>query len=371
MVRKVYLILFLWLVCDATTLLAQQQPRPVSPEVLGDRRVIFRLWAPQASDVQLSGDWMGREPPVKFTKGDDGVWSVTIGPMAPNIYTYGFLVDGVRASDPSCRCSLTSASRFSSSRFVIAGEAPQVWDSQNNPPGTLHHERFFSRLQQRMRRFVVYTPPGYEASARRQYPVLFLLPGTPGDEHDWTSGGGFAEVMFDNLIAKSQMEPMIVVMHASDVLENGRRDDNLRAFEPILVDELVPIVRKRYRTRSQPNLWALAGLSLGGEFAMTVGLRHPEIFRTVASISGSLVPNSFENRFGQVFVNSKAVARDYRLIWVGCGSEDIFFGGAQEFTERLRKAEIPHVFRQYQGAHVMPVFRHELAELLPVLFRRP
>ena len=358
-----------FLVCLATAMVAQEQPRLVSPEVSADRKVTFRLRAPGAAEVLLSGDWMGRQPPVVLVKGDNGVWSTTVGPMEPNLYTYGFIVDGVRASDPSCRCSLTSAARFSSSRFVITGDTPQIWESQNRPPGTLHHERFLSKQQQRMRRFVVYTPPGYEPGGSRRYPVLLLLPGTPGDEHDWTSGGGFAEVMFDNMIAQGQMVPMIVVVHASDVLENGRRDDNLKVFEPIIVEELVPILKKLYRVESQPRAWAIAGLSLGGEFALAVGLRHPELFRTVASLSGSLVPASFDSRFGQALVNSDRIARDYRLIWVGCGSEDIFFGGAQAFAARLDAAKIPHTFRTYGGAHVMPVFRHELADLLPLLFR--
>jgi enterochelin esterase family protein len=138
----------------------------------------------------------------------------------------------------------------------------------------------------------------------------------------------------------------------------------------MLVDELLPMVRKRYQVSTEPRQWAIAGLSLGGEFAMTIGLRHPELFRVVASLSGSLVPASFDNRFGQVLANPKAVAKDYKLIWVGCGSEDIFFGGAKAFAERLQAANIPHVFLQFAGPHVMPVFRQELAELLPLLFRR-
>ena len=102
----------------------------------------------------------GRQPPLPLAKGTDGVWTVTIEPTEPNIYTYGFLVDGVRASDPSCRCNLTSAGRFSSSRFVIPAASPRAWEHQNKPAGALHHERFFSTHQGRMRPFVVYTPPG-------------------------------------------------------------------------------------------------------------------------------------------------------------------------------------------------------------------
>jgi enterochelin esterase-like enzyme len=352
---------------------AQEPPPIVSPEIHDDRRVTFRMWAPDASDVKLSGNWMGPQPPAPLTKGDAGVWTVTVAPMEPNIYSYGFLVNGVRTTDPSCRCSFSSAGRFSDSRFTIPATPPRWWEPQHRPPGTLHHERFISARQKRMRHFVVYTPPDYESSRSRQYPALVLLPGTPGDENDWTSGGGFAEVMFDNLIASGGMVPMVIVMHASDVLDRpGQRrgDENLGEFEAILVNELLPLVRRRYRVSADPRSWAIAGLSLGGEFGMYAGLKHPELFRTVASISGSLVPSSFDVRFGPALADHAAGKRDYRLIWVGCGSEDIFFGGAKEFSGRLQAAKIPHVFRPFPGPHSMAVARQELAELLPLLFQQ-
>jgi enterochelin esterase family protein len=366
MKRFLYLVSSVWL---ATVTVAQQRQRLVSPEVSADRKVTFRLWAPRAAEVRLSGDWMGSQRPIGLAKADNGVWSVTVGPLDPNIYTYGFLVDGMRATDPSCGCSLVSAGRFSSSRFVITDKPPRMWESQNQPPGTVHHERFFSKQQQRMRSFLVYTPAGYEASGSRQYPVLVLMPGSPGNEHDWTSGGGFAEVMFDNLIAQGRMVPMIVAIHSSDVLENGSHDENLRLFERIVVDELVPIMKKLYRVEAQPRGWAIAGRSLGGEFAMAVGLRHPELFRSVASLSGSLIPSSFDNHFGRALANPQGIARDYRLIWVGCGSEDSFLAGAKAFAGLLDAARVPHTFRTYSGPHIMPVFRQELADLLPLLFR--
>jgi enterochelin esterase family protein len=365
-------------VCLAFPVAAQNQSALVSPEVLPDRGVIFRFRAPQASEVKLSGNWMGSQPPVALKKAGDGVWTVTVPPLEPNLYSYGFIVDGVRTTDPSCRCSFTSAGRFSESSFVVPGNPSRAWEPQNRPPGSLRVERFFSVRQQRMRRFIVYTPPGYDALRSRRYPALVLLPGTPGDENDWTSGGGFAEVMFDNLIAAGQMLPMVVVMHASDVLDRAgarRSDENLREFEAILTKELLPLVKKQFRVRTDPRSWAIAGLSLGGEFAMHVGLNHAELFRTVASISGSLVPadageagrSSFEARFGPAL--AAAPVRDYRLIWVGCGSDDIFFPGAKAFAEKLKSARIPHIFRQFPGPHAMPVARLQLAELLPLLFR--
>jgi enterochelin esterase family protein len=352
---------------------AQKAPTVVSPEIAKDRSVIFRLWAPKASDVQLSGNWMGPRPPVPLTKGEDGVWTTTVAPLQPNIYSYGFIVDGIRTPDPSCRCTLASARRFVDSVLLIPGETPRPWEMQNNPPGTLHHERFFSARQQRMRSFVVYTPPGYEQQGSRRYPVLVLLPGTPGDENDWTSGGGFAEVVLDNLIAGRRIVPMLVVVHASDALDRAgerRADKNLEEFEAILVGELLPLIRKRYRVSSQPESWAVAGLSLGGEFGMHVGLKHPEIFRTVASLSGSLVPDSFDQRFASLLARPDVRRGTYRLIWVGCGSEDVFLEGAKAFAERLRAGGIPHVFRQFDGPHSMAVARLQLAELLPQLFQR-
>ena len=351
---------------------AQKEPTVVSPEIAKDRSVTFRIWAPKASDVQLSGNWMGPRPPVPLTKDEEGVWTTRVAPLEPNIYSYGFIVDGIRTPDPSCRCTLASARRFVDSMLLIPGETPRPWEVQNNPPGTLHHERVFSARQQRMRSFVVYTPPGYEQQRSRRYPVLVLLPGTPGDENDWTSGGGFAEVVLDNLIAEQRMVPMLVVMHASDALDRAgerRADKNLEEFEAILVGELLPLIRKRYRVSSQAESWAVAGLSLGGEFGMHVGLKHPEIFRTVASLSGSLVADSFPHRFASLLDRPDVRRGAYRLIWVGCGSEDVFLDGAKAFAERLRGAGIPHVFRQFNGPHSMAVARLQLVELLPQLFR--
>ncbi|HEU4892645.1 MAG TPA: alpha/beta hydrolase-fold protein [Vicinamibacterales bacterium] len=358
---------------------AQDPPRLVSPEVRPDRTVVFRFWAPTAKEVRLSGDWVSG-PPIGLVKSADGVWTATQGPLEPNIYQYAFLVDGVRTDDSSCRCTYAfGAGRGASSRFTIAAQPPSPWEGQNRPPGTLHHERFFSQSQQRMRGFVVYTPPGYDVTAPRRYPVLVLLAGAPGDETEWTSGGGFAEVLFDNLIAAGRMAPAIVVMHASDVdsrASTRRGDANLGQFEKILVAELLPLVRQRYAVRTDVNSWAIAGLSLGGEFGMYVGLRHPELFGNIGSISGSLVAGgdpeeglpSMAERFGSALARPD-VARNYKLIWIGCGTADNVCRGSRVFAERLEAARVPHTWREYSGAHQMPVFRHELVDFVQLLFR--
>jgi enterochelin esterase family protein len=314
-----------------------------------------------------------------MTKDGQGVWTATQGPLEPNIYTYAFIVDGIRADDPSCRCaSAFGGGRGPASRFTIGAQPPAPWENQNRPAGTLHHERFFSKTQQRMRGAVVYTPPGFDPKATRRYPVLVLLPGTPGNETDWT-GGLLADVLFDNLIADGNMTPAIVVMHASDVdrrTPTRRGDENLAQFERILVDELIPLVKQRYPVRGESSAWAIAGDSLGGEFSMAAGLRHPELFGSIASISGSLVPRgdpeeklpSMDERFGAALARPGA-SKAYTIIWVGCGTTDIVCRGSRVFVDKLEAAKVPHVWREYADGHAAPVFRRELADLLPLLFR--
>jgi enterochelin esterase family protein len=229
-----------------------------------------------------------------------------------------------------------------------------------------------------MRAALVYTPPGYDPRASRRYPVFVLLSGAPGDETEWTTTG-LAEVVFDNLIAEGTMTPAIVVMHASDVDQRAttrRGDQNLGQLERILVDELVPLITQRYRVRTDVGSWAIGGVSLGGEFAMYAGLRHPELFGSIASMSGSLVPRgdpeeglpSMDERFGP-FLARTNIARNYRLIWIGCGSADVVCRGSRVFVQRLEASKVPHVWREYTGGHQMPVFRRELVDLLPLLFR--
>jgi enterochelin esterase family protein len=357
-------------VLAGATAIAQQAQRPtfVSPEVLPDGRVTMRLWAPKASDVLLSGDWMGPQPAPPLARDVSGVWAITVGPLSPGLYSYAFIVDGVRADDPVCRCSFTAAERFASSRLIVPAASPQVWNERGAPKGSLRHEAL-AQAGVQARRVVVYTPAAYERDLSARYPVLILLSGTPGTETDWTSGGGFSEIIFDNLIDAGAMQPMIVVMHASDVLRNGRRADNLREMEPIVSRLLVPEIQKRFRVRPEPEWWALGGVSLGGEYALTIGLRHPELFRTVMSISGSLVPSDFDDRFGAALANAERIRKNYRLVWIGSGSEDTFVGGAKALVSRLTAAEIPHQFFELPGPHVMPVFRKQLIEVLPRLFR--
>ena len=350
-----------------------QAPKPpsfTSPEVNG-QKVTVRIYAPKATQVLMTGDWMGRfDKPIALSRGPDGVWAGTAGPLEPNVYFYTFVVDGVRVADPMNSDTVVSGGgRFPQSGFYIRGESAAPWESQPVPAGSLHREFFESSLQQRERSYYVYTPPNYRGTGGQRFPLLVLLPGTPGTEADWTAIG-MANRVFDNLIAKGAMQPMLVLMPRADVLvKGGTRADNLKEFEPLLAREVLPHFESRYRVKAGPDARAIAGYSLGGELALTVGLRRPDLFRAAGSFGGSLFEKDFEDRFGKALADPASLARQYSLIWIGCGSGDLFLPGSRRLSEILKEKNVTNTFREIAGNHGMPAFRSLLIEFLQALFR--
>src|SRR5688572_24009104 len=347
--------------CFCVSFAFAQSPRPpslLSPEVSTDRTVTFRIYAPKATDVQVTGDWMGRaDKPILMSKQHDGVWVGNAGPLEPNVYFYAFSVDGVLTSDPANSNTIVTGGRFSQSHLEIRGDTALPWEIQSVRKGTIHVEFFDSALQGQERSYYVYTPPGYENKRGSGLPTLVLLPGTPGTEADWITAG-LVNRIFDNLIAQRKVSPVLVLMPRADVLlKGGTRADNLREFEPLLVREVLPHFESRYRTKGKPELRAIAGYSLGGELALTVGLRHPELFRTVGSFGGSLFERDFEDRFGRAWVDPKTISSRYRLIWIGCGSGDLLLPGNLKFGEILNRKNIQHTFSEIAGNHSTPTFR--------------
>src|SRR3954447_10800154 len=201
---------------------AAQGPRIVSPEVLPDRRVSFRLLAPKAGEVLLNGNWdNGRN--IKLTKDDQGIWSVTTGPLGEQLWGYSFSVDGVKVLDPGNGEYQRDGARYDN-LLMISGAASDLWEFKPDiPHGTVQAIWYPSEiLKQKGRRMYVYTPPGYERSTAK-YPVLYLLHGGGGDEDAWTTMGR-ANVIMDNLIAAGKAKPMIVVMpngNATQIVSQG------------------------------------------------------------------------------------------------------------------------------------------------------
>jgi len=380
----------------------------VSPEVLPDGRVTFRLNAPGATAVSVSGDWPeGRN--VAMTKDGNGIWSVTVGPLKPELWMYSYTIDGARAIDPRNVNIARDGANYLST-FFVNGPGAAPYQVSDIPHGTLHIDWYPSPSLKLTRRAYVYTPPGYGSGTGR-YPVLYLLHGGGGDEEAWTSMGRTPQIL-DYLIAQGKTRPMIVVM------TNGNADQRAAqnlvppaarggggmsasptaaaalAFPESLVADVVPYVDKTYRTLADRQNRAIAGLSMGGMHAATAALSHPETFAWVGCFSGAypVWPGARKivdmgtvapTRSGpgrnerlnmeavdKLFptVNGKSAA--FRLFYVAAGLDDFVLESGRDFLDWLKSRGIPYVNVETPGyAHVWPFWRVALMDLAPRLFQ--
>ncbi len=342
-----------------------------SPEVAPDHRVTFRILAPKASEVTLTGDWLGSTPPPALTKDEHGVWSITLGPFEPSIYIYNFNVDGMAVADPvNPRIKLRA--RTSASMVEVKDDAPAFWEPRDVPHGAVEINWEKSKaIGGETRAMWVYTPPEYAKTSRR-YPVLYLLHGSNDTAAGWTMAGN-ANFVLDNLLADKKMVPMIVVMpfgHATPfgvpAPPGGVTNDAL--FEEYLLQDVIPTVEARYRISAGRENRAIAGLSMGGGQSLRIGLGHLDLFSAVASFSGA-VPGDFETRFAAQLKDAKATNQKLKVLWIGCGQQDSLFPRSKNLSDLLTKYQVKHVFHPTDGVHNYTVWRKYLAEYAPLLFR--
>jgi enterochelin esterase family protein len=341
-----------------------------SPEVAPDHRVTFRVYAPKASEVTLTGDWLGTTAPPKLAKDERGVWSLTLGPMEPSIYIYSFNVDGIAMADPvNPRMKLRA--RTSASLLEVRDDSPAFWEARDVPHGTVEINWEKSKvIGGETRAIWIYTPPRYARTTRR-YPVLYLLHGSNDTAAGWTTAGN-ANFVLDNLLAGGQAVPMMVVMpfgHATTfgvpVPAGGMTNDAL--FEEYLLKDVIPTVESGYRVAPGRENRAIAGLSMGGGQSLRIGLGHVDLFSSVASFSGA-IPADFETRFAGLLKDPKSTNQQLRTLWIGCGRQDSLFARSQNLSDLLTKYQVRHVFYPTDGVHNYTVWRKYLAEFAPLLF---
>jgi len=345
----------------------------ISPEVQADRRVVFRLSAPNAKEVKLHCDGVNN---AVMQKDEHGVWAFTSDPLEPDIYTYSFRVDGVRMIDPANSSLKYNLLNFDSQVYV-PGPQSLPWEVNDVPRGLLHHHFYKSTVAEDNRDFIVYTPPGYDPTARKRYPVLYLLHGYSDDASAWSEAGR-ANVILDNLIARDQAKPMIVVMPLGygtmDMVKGGpsrtRMSDSwprsLAKFSDTLLDEVMPQVEKTYRVKQDRQDRAIAGLSMGGAESLVVGLKHLDRFAWIGAFSAGGVGTNYAGQFPAL--NAKANDQ-LRLLWLGCGQEDKLIKGNQQFCDWLKSQGIHYTWVESPGAHNFRVWRRYLAEFAPRLFQ--
>ncbi len=342
--------------------------RVVSPEVGPDGKVTFRLKAPDASKVEVHCEGVKESA---MQKDDQGVWSLTSEALEPDIYSYNFTVDGVRAIDPSNPLIKYNLINISSEAHV-RGPKTLAWEMNDVPHGELHRHLYHSEIGGDDRDFIVYTPPGYDSSSHRRYPVLYLLHGFSDNTIAWTATGR-AHVILDNLIARKEAKPMIVVMPLGygkmEVLRNRAAwNDNLTEFRSALLTEVMPRAEKEYRISEKQADHAIAGLSMGGTESLLIGLNETGKFGWVGSFSEGGLGTDFASRFPELDKSGKA-PEGLRLLWIGCGEQDGLLKDNQALTGWLEKKEIAHTWVHIPGQHSFRVWRRDLAQFAPLLFQ--
>ncbi|MGV3532334.1 MAG: esterase [Chthoniobacteraceae bacterium] len=338
-----------------------------SPEIHEDRKVTFRLTAPDATEVTVAGQSIGRNP---LTKGEKGVWSVTVGPVEPGVWEYSLYVNGVQMIDPG-NPDLKPQPSPRTSILHIPSNPPQPWDFQQIPHGTLHRHQFSSSSLGRMREFLVYTPPGYELEQSARFPVLYLIHGFSDNQDSW-SGHGKAHWILDSLIAQGKVTPMIVVMPDGHPVPpgGGPREDywksNSEAFEHELVKEIVPMIDRHYRTKAEAPARAVAGLSMGGGHSLHTGLRHLQSFGSIGAFSAA-VPG--KEQVAEQFAKPQEVNQQLKLLWIACGKKDFLLERNRQFISLLKEQGIQHQWLETEGDHSWPVWRDYLTQFTPLLFK--
>jgi enterochelin esterase family protein len=346
---------------------------PVSPEVRTDRTVTFRLFAPKASEVLLMGSpgiLEFTKKPLPLVKDGQGVWSLTIGPLPPGFYTYGYAIDGgLRMPDPA-NPNLELRRWGPTSLFLVLGEEKAVFEERRVPHGTVHVNFYDSPNLHAQRMVYVYTPPGYETGSQK-YPVLYLLHGNGQIEASWTWTGR-ANVIMDNLLADGKIRPMIVVMpyghvqreiHPPGAAAAPGPGADMAAIEKELITAVKPLVESRYRVLAQRTSRAIAGLSMGSAQSLTIGLHNLDHFAYIGAFSGSGSRAEWE-KADPAILNQKL-----KVLWLGCGTEDFAYAGMKALNELLTQKKVKHIWNPSGAGHSWPNWQAYLSKYAPLLFR--
>lgn len=363
-----------------------QTPRPpfvVSPKVNADKTVTFSYLAPNATTVLLGGGQFGAVD-VPMTKNAEGVWSVTFGPIKPDIYPYSFKIDGVTVNDPA-NTYLFPNERFKGSLVEIPSDIPAIYALKNVPHGTISYE-YYPSVEGSTGTIVVYTPAGYTKEMAKKYPVYYLISGTTDTEETFWKVGK-TNLILDNMIAEGKAKPMIVVMpygnpmariaeqigkdKPADVTSRDG-DDALRRmkmFETDLITNIIPFTEKNYRTLDDRENRAIGGFSRGGGQTLRAAFNNVDKFAYVCSYASYISPAEMDKSFTNITANPAKTNKDFKLLFSGIGTDDFLFKGTTEWENYLKDKNIN--FKSYvtDGGHTWMNVKKYLNETLPLLFK--
>ena len=381
-----------------------EAPRPATsnvmnaqfPAVYADGRASFRLRAPNATKVQLqpggSDNGLGLEP-IDLTKGADGNWTATSAPAVPGFHYYWFVVDGLQVNDPGAQTFFGWARDTSGIEIPSPGE--DFYLPRDVAHGQVRQEWYLSKTTGQWRRAFVYTPPDYDKNTSARYPVLYLQHGAGENETGW-SRQGRANFILDNLIAAKQALPMIIVMDhgyatavtpaaappaapapapaAGDAAGRGRGAGVLAqsAFERVVIEDLIPAIDARYRTRADREHRAMAGLSMGSGQALQISLRNLDKFSWVGLFSGSAPSGDLATAYSGTFANGAEFSRKVHLFFMGAGAAETRVTAAVDAAKAaLEGRGVKNVvtFTSAGTSHEWQTWRRCLKEFAGKLFR--
>lgn len=347
-----------------------------SPEVHDDGTVTFRLRAPNAKEVKLpSGSILATlgkgNDPIPFTRGDDGVWTLTIGPLEPDMYAYHFNVDGMQIADPSnTYAAFTAMPPYS--QLIVHGKEPAYYDAKNVPHGNVTRHIYHSKVTNGERELYVYTPPAYDP--KKKYPVLYLLGGSGELPSNWIYDGR-ANLIMDNLLAEGKAVPMLIVIPNNQVIHRNHPQHTELTFDIMereLRDHVIPLIDSNYSTIKEAKGRAISGLSMGGRHSMFIGFRSLDIFANFGILSaGDTTPEtSLKDFLNDPDVNNKV---DYLFVGQGMKEAQGFFNQrVQALREALNNHNIDHEYYVGgHGGHDWSTWRHLLYyRFLPNLWKK-
>lgn len=364
----------------------------VSPEIHDNNTVTFRFKAPKAVRVQLTGDFLPVQKNAKFEapgivdlkEGQEGVWEYTTPePLKPELYSYSFIVDGLRMNDPANVYLIRDVSTLTNV-FIIGGDRADFYKVNPVPHGTVSRIWYDSPALGLERHMTVYTPAGYETSGKR-YPVLYLLHGMGGDEEAWISLGRTAQIL-DNLIAQGKAKPMIVVMPNGNASQEAAPGESSRGMVPPTMQlpktmegsyeqafpEIVKFIDKNYRTIKSKSGRAIAGLSMGGFHSLHISKQYPDMFNYIGLFSAAIMPNKevsspiYENMEGKLKVQFD---KNPALYWIAIGKTDFLYKANEEYRKLLDEKGYKYTYYESDEGHIWKNWRIYLTEFVPMLFR--
>ena len=356
------------------------------PVINPDKTVTFRYYAPNADTVEVNGDFLSKaQRPALMKNNGNGLWEYTTSkPVKPEIYTYSYIVDNQKVLDPLNMFVWRNISDLYNI-FIIPGEKTDNYQIKDVPHGTVSAVWYSSPSLNMNRRMMVYTPAGYENS-RKKYPVLYLLHGMGGDETAWLDFGRAAQIL-DNLIAKGDIKPMIVVMPNGNPSQEAAPLENSNGYNlplfylPKTMDgefeasftDITSFVEKNYRTIKKKSARAIAGLSMGGFHSLYISAYYPKMFGYVGLFSPAVSAQEESKDipiYRDIDLEWKAqMEKSPPLYWIGIGNEDPLYQEVAALRKKFDLCAYPYTYYESEGGHVWTCWRIYLEEFTKLLFK--